>query len=256
MATNETWLSRHGLYGHAVTPLVAARLGMRRRVGWLTAGLFLAAATGLALALGAGSDGRSPDFLGTLQRSAALPLVALLVTKSWLSPYLLRRHDRRLARTITVRVTHPAPWGWLAVVGRGHVVVAAASYGGSLLIGLLALLAAPPSTRLAAAVAAGVLVVLGASTAWEVQRIVTRPTLADDDLTLAVDDEVRVEDARNALSPALPPLLAMWTLPHVLTPPVLTILVAAAFGLLVLVTAGLLWVYGTKRPGRQLAGVR
>jgi hypothetical protein len=209
-----TWLGRHGLAGLAPSPLLATRLRVRRRI---VASLFAAVAViGLVAVLTYGRlglDGYPADrrtVLARLLGNFAVVLVA--VVARWSALRAVRRADRRIGATLSLRVAHPTPPGWRIVLGRRRIAVSAVLYGGALGVGIAALVRARSTQdRLVVGVLLLGLAALAAMTVAEVAEVLRRPALADDAMSLAADDALRGDDARGVIASPLPVALAAFT---------------------------------------------
>ena len=125
------WLARHGLTDTEPTPLLVARLAVRRRAkvadSLLLAGFLLGAALTHALGL-------TFDTFSRLQLLVLVALVVGLLVAQWLLGWWVRRVDRRAAAQLSRRVAHPVELGWPAVLGRPYGVFTAATFTGALLL--------------------------------------------------------------------------------------------------------------------------
>jgi MFS family permease len=126
------WLARHGLADAEPTPLLAARLAVRRRANiansLLLAAFLLGAALTRVLAL---PTHVTPSWLPLLVLTA---LVVGLLVAQWLLGWWVRRVDRRAGAQLSRRVAHPVELGWPAVLGRPYAVFTVASFTGALLL--------------------------------------------------------------------------------------------------------------------------
>jgi hypothetical protein len=111
-----------------------------------------------------------------------------------------RRAERRIARTVRTRVTRPAAVGVREVAGRWHLAAAEAGFVAAVLIGVAAVARADSTQhRLAAVVYLAAVAACALMSAAAVVAVVRRPVLAEDTRSLAADDLLRTEDARQAL---------------------------------------------------------
>lgn len=203
-----TWLRRHGFADTAPTPLLAARLAVRRRTQ-LGAQLMVAA-TLIAVALmykhsrpEATAHGFGPYGLPVL----VLVMVALVAGRYTLD-WSVRRTDQQWEGTLPRRVTYPVRLGWRTVLGLPHAAIAVTAFLGAVTLAVRALSIPTGAARYAgvvlliavAGVAVGILV--------QLHHVLTRPVVADDELSLDADLVMRVEDARAAAAPAL-----LWAMP-------------------------------------------
>lgn len=205
MEENEHWLAQHGLSHVRPTPVIAARLAVRRRARLVThimlAGLFMVAAlvqTSNAL------HRDEPLFFALLGVTVGALLATQLVLDGW-----VRRVDRRMGATLSRRATHPVHPGWREVLGRPYAGLALGSFVGAeaLAVSALAVSGSPYAAWVLLAGVSGV----GALAAVNLRHLLTRPVVADDEATLTADVVMRIEDARDATVPSV-----LWSLPLVL----------------------------------------
>jgi hypothetical protein len=203
------WLRRHGLDEAGATPVLAARLAVRRsaRLGHslLLAGLFIAAA--LVQTYQLFDDGR-PMLVALLAVVAA----GLLVTQFQLDRWV-RGVDQRMGTTLSRRAAHPVPQGWQTVLGRPHAGLGLAAFLGA---AALAVSALPPVGATALVLLVAVCGV-GAVDVMRLRHLLTRPVVAEDATSLTADVIMRREDARDTSVPsvlmALPVVLLFGTAP-------------------------------------------
>src|SRR5687768_8332053 len=126
------WLARHGLADAEPTPLLAARLAVRRRANLansvLLAAFMIGAALTHALTLPADVTSSWPALL------VLTALVVGLLVAQWLLGWWVRRVDRRAGARLPRRVAHPVQLGWPAVLGLPHAVFTVAGFAGALLL--------------------------------------------------------------------------------------------------------------------------
>ncbi len=191
------WLSPREPVFVEPTPLLVARIQARRRFRRRIMAGVVAAAVALMIATWTWSPETDSPAMYMAKISAAY--VASLGTMWWIlrGP---RRAEHRIARTVRTRVARPATVGVREVVGSWHLAAAGAGYVAATLIGVVAL-ASVDSTqhRLAAVVCLAAVAACAVISAATVLAVVRRPALAEDDRSLAADDLLRVEDARQAL---------------------------------------------------------
>jgi hypothetical protein len=191
------WLSPREPVFVEPTPLLAARLKARRRFRRRVMAGVVAAAVALIVAGWKWSPELDSPAIYMTKISAAY--VGTLGVMWWFlrGP---RRAERRIARAVRTRVARPAAVGVREVVGSWHLAAAGAGYVAATLIGVVAL-ASVDSTqrRLAAVVCRAAVAACAVMSAATVVAVVRRPVLAEDDRSLAADDLLRVEDARQAL---------------------------------------------------------
>lgn len=206
------WLARHGLADARPTPLLAARLAVRRRVR-LADGVVLALLI-MAAALALTDDRRVTSVAGPHHPAPLLVLMAvvvgLLAVRSLLE-WWVRRVDRLAGATLSRRAAHPVQPGWRAVLGWPHAAFAVATFAGATLLAVSALTAGGSTARYAALVLlvglAGVAVGMG----LRLRDLLARPVVAEDEVSLTADVIMRVEDAREVATPTV-----LWGLPVVL----------------------------------------
>jgi hypothetical protein len=200
------WLTRHGLADAEPTPLLAARLAVRRRAkivdALLLAGFMIgAAATNVwALPAGATSSWLPLLLLATL-------VVALLVGQ-WLLGWWVRRVDQRAGAELPRRVAHPVQLGWPAVLGRPYAIFAVASYAAAFLLAVSVLPVSDADLRRGATVVLIGLAGSGAGIIMQLRQVLASPAVAQDEASLTADVIMRVEDARALVTPSL-----VWLLP-------------------------------------------
>lgn len=200
------WLARHGLTGVAPTPLLAARLAVRRRAR--VAGAVLVAVFICAVALAYVSNLPDGDGRGPLLALTAT-VVALLVGQSLLDRWV-RRADRRAAATLPRRAAHPVRLGWRTLLGPPRAALALVTYAGAAAMAVRALTEPDAGTRYAAVVLLIGLAGVAAVMAVQLRHVLTHPTVADDEASLTADVVLRVEDVRELATPT-----AVWSLPVV-----------------------------------------
>ena len=201
------WLARHGLDETGPTPMLAARLAVRRRAkladSVLLAMFLIGAALTHVLRLADDTSSSLPLLL-----LAAL-VVGLLVTQ-WLLGWWVRRVDRRAGAQLTRRVAHPVELGWPAVLGRPYAVFTVATFTAALLLAVSVLPVPDADLRHGAIVVLIGLAGAGAGTVLQLRQVLASPAVADDEASLTADVVMRVEDARALVTPSL-----VWTLPAI-----------------------------------------
>lgn len=202
------WLTRHGLAGAEVTPLLAARLAVRRRAkladSILLAVFLLGAALTHVLALPADVTSSGLPLL------VLTGLVVVLLVAQWRLGWWVRRADRRAGAQLSQRVAHPVELGWPAVLGRPHAAFAAAAFAGALLLAVSVLPVADPGLRRGAIVVLIGLAGAAAGLVLQLRRVLASPAVAEDEASLTADVIMRVEDARALVTPSL-----VWSLPAI-----------------------------------------
>lgn len=201
------WLARHGLADVEPTPLLAARLAVRRRAkladSLLLAGFLVGAALTHALRL-------------TYASSSWLPLLALtalvvgLLAAQWLLGWWVRRVDRRAGAHLSRRVAHPVELGWPAVLSRPYAVFSVAAFTSAGLLAVSVLPVPDAGLRYGAVVVLIGLAGSGAGTIMQLRQVLARPAVAEDEASLTADVIMRVEDARALVTPSL-----VWSLPAI-----------------------------------------
>lgn len=200
------WLARHGLADVEPTPLLAARLAVRRRATFYNSLLLAAFIIGAALT----HVSRLPDD-GTFSWLPLLVLAALVVAllvAQWLLGQSVRRADQRAGAQLPRRVAHPVELGWPAVLGRPYAVFTIASFTGAMLLAVSVLPVSDSSVRYGAIVVLISLTGAGAGIIMQLRQVLASPAVAEDEASLTADVIMRVEDARALVSPSL-----VWILP-------------------------------------------
>ena len=211
------WLARHGLADVEPTPVLAMRLAARWRARLAAAVLLAALICAVALAyvadLPTDAAVDAVDAIGSRQRWLLLALTAIVIG-SVLALYLLdwwvRRVDRRAGAALPRRATHPVRLGWRTLLGWPRAVFTAATFAGALVAATTALTVPSATTRYAALLLLIVLCGVAVGMVVQLRHILTRPVVADDEVSLTVDVLMRVEDAREAAAPNV-----VWALPVV-----------------------------------------
>jgi hypothetical protein len=243
------WLGRHGMNGVTPSPLLVARLRVRRRI---TAAL-LVAAVAIGVVVVVRNDHIAGDSIESWRGSAVdrlagtVALVLFVVLARAVAMRAVRRADRRIGAALTRRVTRATPLGWRAVLNRRRAAIAVVNYGGAVGLGVAAaVLANNGNDRLVVAVALLGVVAVAALGAAQFGAALRRPALAEDAVTLAADDALRVDDAREQLISPLPALLV--TLAGTsLTPSVTSSLATFGCVLIVFNALAVIWDLETSR---------
>ncbi|MFI0453951.1 hypothetical protein [Actinomadura sp. 6N118] len=202
------WLARNGFADAEPTPLLAARLAVRREAkavdSFLLAAFLIGAALTHALALPA-------DVMSSWLSLVVLAvLVAGLLVGQWLLGWWVRRVDRRLGAQLSRRVAHPVELGWSAVLGRPYALFTVATFTGALLLAVSVLPVSDSGLRYGATVVLIGLAAAGAGTIMQLRQVLASPAVADDEASLTADVIMRVEDARALVTPSL-----VWSLPAI-----------------------------------------
>ena len=201
------WLALHGLADVEPTPLLVARLAVRRRAKVLGSLLLAGFVIGAALAHVLGL----PDV--TFSRLQLLVLVALVVgllVGQWLLGWWVRHVDRRAGAQLTRRVAHPVELGWPAVLGRPYAVFTVATFAAALLLSVSVLPVSDASLRYGAFLVLISLAGSGAGTIMQLHQVLASPAVAEDEASLMADVVMRVEDTRALVTPSL-----VWALPAI-----------------------------------------
>ncbi|TCB97284.1 hypothetical protein E0H26_13575 [Micromonospora zingiberis] len=201
------WLDRHGLADVEPTPLLAARLAVRRRArladSLLLAAFLLGAALTHALRL-------------TYAPSSWLPLLALtalvvgLLAAQWLLGWRVRRVDQQAGVQLSRRVAHPVKLGWPAVLGRPYAAFTVAAFISAVLLAVSVLPVSDSGLRYGAVVVLIGLAGTGVGTIMQLRQVLASPAVAEDEASLTADVIMRVEDARALVTPSL-----VWSLPAI-----------------------------------------
>jgi hypothetical protein len=201
----EQWLQQHGLGDAPATPVLVARLAVRRRARLVShimlAGLFVMAALGQAYEM---SDPRHPAHVVI----PAIAVAGLLVTQFRLDRWV-RRVDAQVGATLSRRATHPVHPGWRDLLGRPYAILTAGTFAGALALAVSAL--AVSESRSSALILLTAVSGVGALAAVQVRHGLIRPVVADDEASLTADVVMRIEDARDTNVPSV-----LWALPVVL----------------------------------------
>lgn len=201
------WLARHGLTDAEPTPLLAARLAVRRRAKLADSLLLAAFLLGAAL---------THTLRLTDVTSSGLPLLMLatlmvgLLGAQWLLGWWVRRTDRQVGARLCRRVAHPVELGWPAVLGRPYAVFTVATHTGALLLALSVLPVADSGLRYGAIVVLIGLAGAGAGIIMQLRQVLASPAVAEDEASLTADVIMRVEDARALVTPSL-----VWSMPAI-----------------------------------------
>lgn len=208
----KAWLQRYGLDEAGATPVLAARLAVRRgaRLGnsLLLAGLFIAA--GLVQAYHLTFEPGTPKLVALLAAVAAGLIVTQIMLDRW-----VRDVDRRMGATLSRRAAHPVQPDWRVVLGRPHALLLAVTFAGAAGLSVLAL--SGSTVRYPAFVLLTAVCGVSAVVAVRLRHLLTRPVVADDATSLTADVIMRVEDARDTSVPSvlvtLPVVLLFGTAP-------------------------------------------
>ncbi|WP_066373441.1 hypothetical protein [Herbidospora mongoliensis] len=209
------WLARHELAGVRPTLLLAGRLAVRRRAR-IAAAVMLAVLI-IASALAATYAPLPGSASGGVQPQRPLPLLALtalvagLLLAQSLLDWWVRRVDQRAGATLSRRAAHPVQPGWRALVGQPYAVFAVATFAGAMALAGSALAVPDPVVRQLAAVLLIGLLGVTAIFVLQLRHVLRCPVVAEDEESLTADVIMRVEDARDLVTPSV-----QWSLPVVL----------------------------------------
>ena len=205
------WLAGHGLADVSPTPVLAARLAVRRRARLAAAVLLAAFLIAVALTYTGGLvDGSGHRRWLLLVLTA---LVAGLVLAQSSLDWWVRRVDRRAGARLPRRATYPVRLGWRTVLGLPRAVFAAATFAGAAALAVGALTLRDPTARYAAVILLIGLGGLAAGVVVQLRHLLTYPVVADDQASLTADVIMRVEDARVGAVPTA--VWSVWSLPVV-----------------------------------------
>jgi hypothetical protein len=204
-----TWLAGHGLADVEPTPLLAARLAVRRRAR--LAGSVLLAAFLIVIALiytvvtveGIGAD------RGWSLVALTAVVVALVVAQSMKDSWV-RRVDRQAGATLPRRAAHPVRLGWRTVLGWPRAAFAAVTFAGAAVLAIGALTTENSTARYAAVILLIALCGTAVGMLVQLRHVLTHPAVAEDEVSLTADVIMRVEDARDIATPTV-----VWSLPVV-----------------------------------------
>ncbi|AWS44570.1 hypothetical protein [Streptosporangium sp. 'caverna'] len=209
------WLVRHGLADARPTPLLAVRLAARRRAR--LADHIMLAALMLAAALAQAYDRLATSAYGGFGPHSQTPLlvltvlvVALLLVRSLLDQWV-RRVDRRAGAALSRRAAHPLQPGWRAMLGRPYAAFTVATFAGAMALAASALTVPDSTVRYAAFILLVGLLGVAVGVVLQLRDLLTRPVVAEDEVSLTADVIMRIEDARELTAPTVP-----WALPVVL----------------------------------------
>lgn len=201
------WLARHGLTDVEPTPLLAARLAVRRRAKLADSALLAAFLIGAALTHTLRITDVTPSWLPLLLLAA---LVVGLLVAQWLLGWWVRRVDRRAGTQLSRRVAHPVELGWPAVLGRPYAVFTVATFTGAALLAVSVLPIPDSDLRDGAIVVLISLAGAGVGIVMQLRQVLASPAVAQDEASLTADVIMRVEDTRALVTPSL-----VWSLPAI-----------------------------------------
>lgn len=162
------WLDRHGLTEAEPTPLLVARLVVRRHAKLADSVLLAAFLIGAALAPTLRiSDVTSPR----LSLSLLAVLVVGLLVAQWRLGLWVRRVDRRAGAQLSRRVAHPVELRWPAVLGQPYAGFAIGTFTSALLLAVSVLPVPDSGLRYGAAVVLIGLAGVGAGTVMQLRQV-------------------------------------------------------------------------------------
>jgi hypothetical protein len=203
------WLAGHCLADAPPTPLLATRLAVRRRAR-LGASILLAAFLILVALV---YTGGLADGSGSYRRWSLVMLTAMvagLVLAQSLLDRWVRRVDRRVGATLPRRAAHPVRLGWRTVLGWPRAAFAAITFAGGIALAISTLSMPDSTSKYAAVILLIGLCGVAVGGIVQLRHVLTRPIVADDEVSLTADVIMRVEDARDVAMPN-----AVWSLPVV-----------------------------------------
>ncbi|MDI6102727.1 hypothetical protein QLQ12_29320 [Actinoplanes sp. NEAU-A12] len=208
------WLAARGLADVTPTPMLAARLTVRRRARVAAAVLPAAFLCATALVYVSALPIRpADDGFGTHRLWALVVLTALvagLVSGLSLLDRWVRRVDQQAGAELPRRATHSVRPGWRTVLGVPRAALLAVTYAGAAVLAIAALTMRDGTARYAAVILLIGLCGVAVGTAVQLRHVLTHPVVADDEGSLKADFLMRVEDAREVGLPTV-----VWSLPVV-----------------------------------------
>lgn len=201
------WLAGHGLADVRPTPLLATRLSVRRRARLVASVLLAVFLIAVALTYVAGMAGPANRRWSLLTLAAAV--VGLVLAQSLLD-WWVRRVDRRAGSSLPRRATYPVRLGWRTVLGWPRAAFAVITFGGAVALAIGALSRPDSTARFAAVVLLIGLCGTAVGMLVQLRHTLAHPVVADDEVSLAADVIMRVEDARETAMPTV-----VWSLPVV-----------------------------------------
>ncbi len=214
LETARLWLAARGLADVTPTPMLTARLAVRRRARLAAAVLpavFLCATALVyvsALPIRPADDGFGPQRRWALVVLTGL-VAGLVLGLSQLDRWV-RRVDRQAGAALPRRATHSVRPGWRTVLGVPRAALLAITYAGAAVLAIAALTMRDGAARYAAVILLIGLCGVAVGTAVQLRHVLTHPVVADDEGSLKADFLMRVEDAREVAVPTV-----VWSLPVV-----------------------------------------
>ncbi|PRX23004.1 hypothetical protein [Actinoplanes italicus] len=204
------WLAARGLADVPPTPMLAARLTVRRRARLGAAILPAVFLVATALVYVSALPISPADDRFGAQLAALTALVAGLVLGLSLLNRWIRRVDQRAGADLPRRAAHSVRPGWRTVLGVPRAAFLAATYAGAAVLTVAALTTRDGAARYAAVILLIGLCGVAAGTAVQLRHVLAHPVVADDEGSLKADFLMRVEDAREVAVPTV-----VWSLPVV-----------------------------------------
>ncbi|MBL7255039.1 hypothetical protein [Paractinoplanes lichenicola] len=208
------WLAARALTEVTPTPMLAARLTVRRRARLAAAVIPAVFLVATALVYVSALPIRPADAAFGTQRRWALvalgALVAALVLGLSLLDRQVRRVDQQAAAALPRRATHSVRPGWRTVLGVPRAALLVTTYAGAAVLAIATLTVREGAARYAAVILLIGLCGVAAGTAVQLHHVLTHPVVADDEGSLRADFLMRVEDAREVALPTV-----VWSLPVV-----------------------------------------
>lgn len=206
------WLAGRGLADVRPTPLLAARLAVRRRARLAAAVLLAVFLIGVALVyVGDLPTDASGGVFGPRRRWLLLVLTAMvfgMVLGLSLLDRWVRRVDRLAAAALPRRAAHPVRLGWRAVLGVPRAAFLVTTYAAAATLAIGALTARDSTARYGPVILLVGLCGVATGTIVQLRHVLRYPVVADDEGSLTADFLMRVEDAREVAVPTV-----VWSLP-------------------------------------------
>lgn len=209
VARARKWLRGNRLGDVEPSELLVARLEARRRGNRI----HVAAALGLIMAMGVWRwiDRSAPEENTVSGIGLSAFMYAMVIVALCLGWWYQDRAERRLLSLMRIRSAHPAATSVRDVLGPAHLVAGTVVFGGGLLLGAAGALLGPrPPDRVLSLTFLAAVTVLATLGCLALVTVLRRPTVAEDAESILVDDVLRTQDARSALTP-LPLLVALAT---------------------------------------------
>jgi hypothetical protein len=241
-----TWLSRHGFADTPPTPLIAARLAIRRMA---TMAVVVVGVAVVAYITTANHNGRGPA--ASTPQGGFFVAMLLGVFVHWARQRGAALAERRISARLGRRVAHPTLPDWRMVIAPWRLITGAALNAVAFGIGaVVAAFATTAADRTAGLVLMGAVAATTAVTAVQVADVLRRPALADDAMSLAFDDVLRTEDARAYVVSVFPAIFVAFTV-MALTDQMATTLRPLVYALIIATTGAAVWSSLDQRPARR-----